>query len=101
MKHIKVLAIVSALAGVSVVHASIPDGKGVYTCCVTPLIGQLSLIDTAITPNCTIGDKLITWSQTGPAGPQGPQGIPGPIGPQGPAGPQGPVGPQGPAGRQS
>src|ERR1051326_301353 len=98
MKRFKALTIVSVLAGVFAIRAGIPDVKGVYTGCVAPLTGYLRVIDTAVTPNCTIGDKLITWSQTGPAGPQGPQGIPGPIGPQGPAGPQGPVGPQGPAG---
>jgi Collagen triple helix repeat (20 copies) len=47
---------------------------------------------------CGRGEVEISWSSSGPAGPQGPVGTRGPAGPQGATGPQGPIGPRGPAG---
>ena len=92
-------AIVMLAVIVAVSSASIPAASGVYTGCFLPN-GQLRVIDTAITPTCFASEKMITWNQTGPVGPQGPAGPQGAVGPQGAAGPQGSQGPQGPVGPQ-
>lgn len=42
--------------------------------------------------SCRASDVPVTWSQTGPVGPQGPVGDTGPQGPQGDTGPEGPAG---------
>lgn len=71
------------------------------------------LIRVASTAGCKSNETPLTWSQTGPQGPQGvpgvaglsgpmgfpgPQGIPGPTGSTGPAGASGAAGLTGPAG---
>lgn len=121
-----VLAVALVGAGAGIAAAAIPDAGGVYTGCVGAL-GVLRVID-APTQKCVVGEKQITWSQTGPkgatgaAGPAGAAGEPGAtgatgpagapgaagaagapgtdgaVGPAGPTGPTGPAGPQGPAG---
>jgi hypothetical protein len=102
----------SALAGSlliltgAIALASIPDAGGIINGCFKTANGHLRVIDSA-TDSCLPGETAISWSQTGPqgpqgaVGPQGPQGAVGPQGPQGAVGPQGPqgaVGPQGPQG---
>jgi hypothetical protein len=81
------------LGGVS--WASIPDGNGVIHGCYPTkgTVHALSVINTAKTAACPSTDTSVTWSQTGPQGPQGSPGPQGPAGAQGPAGPQGPPGP--------
>src|SRR5262245_39985601 len=89
---IVMLAVIAAVS-----RASIPAASGVYTGCILPS-GQLRVIDTAITPTCNASEKMITWNQKGPAGPQGLPGVQGPAGPQGSQGISGPAGPAGPQG---
>jgi hypothetical protein len=89
---------VAIAGGVTYALADIGDG-GVIHGCYKSQNGQLRLIDPA-TDSCHPSETAISWSQTGPQGPQGPPGPQGPTGPQGPAGPQGVPGPQGPAGPQ-
>ena len=94
-----VLAIALVGAGVGIAAAAIPDSGGVYTGCYGSL-GVLRVIDPA-TQKCVVGEKQITWSQTGPkgaTGPVGPAGAAGGVGPAGPAGGDGATGPAGPAG---
>ncbi len=87
---------------VMIVQAAIPDPSGVIHACYRPN-GNLRLVDKS---SCVSNETAISWSQSGPQGPQGeagPQGTPGPQGapgPQGPPGPQGVAGPQGTQGPQ-
>lgn len=116
MKPSRRLAATSAVAlfmlgtaGVAV--ASIPSANGVIHGCyakaglpvLSPPAGTLRVIDSP-SQKCTANEIALTWSQTGPQGPQGvagppgPQGVAGPKGDTGPAGPQGAKGDSGPAG---
>jgi hypothetical protein len=79
----------SVLAVAGVATASIPDGNGVITACRRITSGELRVIDTATTAACPNGSTVLTWSQTGRAGPTGPTGPAGATGPAGSAGPQG------------
>jgi hypothetical protein len=86
-----------AAAGVVIVQAAIPDPGGVIHACYRAN-GNLRLVDKS---SCAGNETAISWSQSGPAGPQGeagPQGIPGPQGPPGPQGVAGPLGSSGPQG---
>lgn len=95
-----VLAVLLGAGGTAL--AAIPGAGGTISGCVTRL-GVLRVIDAEQGQSCRRNEHPLTWSQTGP---QGPQGDPGPAGPQGPqgdmgsAGPQGEPGPQGPQGPQ-
>ena len=99
------LAAIGFLLLATIAYASIPGSDGVIYGCYKKSGGSLRVIDRSVT-NCAKDESLISWSQTGPegpqgpAGPQGPQGLQGPVGPQGETGPQGQTGPQGPAGPQ-
>jgi hypothetical protein len=81
---------------VMIVQAAIPDPNGVIHACYRPN-GNVRLVDKS---SCTGNETAISWSQTGPAGPQGEAGPQGVGGPQGETGPQGAPGPQGVAGPQ-
>lgn len=89
---------VLGVSGAAVGYAAIPDGSGVIHACYQPNATNagagvpLLVIDTA-KAQCPSGYTAITWSQTGP---QGPQGVPGPKGAQGIPGPKGNTGPAGP-----
>ena len=88
-----------AAVGVVIVQAAIPDPSGVIHACYRAN-GNLRLVDKS---SCTGNETAISWSQSGPAGPQGETGPQGPAGPQGVAGPLGTPGPQctpGPQGPQ-
>lgn len=79
-------ALVGLLITVSgLASASVPAANGVFTGCYDSK-GVLRLIDAEAGAQCSSKEKRITWSQTGPAGPQG---IPGPLGATGPAGASG------------
>jgi hypothetical protein len=94
-----VSAAVVAAAGIAqLTQASVGSG-GVIQGCYKTQNGQLRVIDPA-TQACLPSETLISWSQTGPVGPQGPIGPQGPqgeTGPQGEQGIQGPTGPRGPS----
>ncbi|MFN8491619.1 MAG: hypothetical protein U0350_28735 [Caldilineaceae bacterium] len=85
-------ALVGLLITVSgLASASIPAANRVITGCYAK-DGSLRLIDAEAGKQCTSKEKVLTWNQTGPVGPQGipgPQGMPGPKGDLGPQGPQG------------
>jgi hypothetical protein len=107
-----------ALSGVAM--AAVPGAHGVLTGCYDVKTGALRVIDAEAGQTCTAGKEAqVSWSQTGPQGPQGrqgdtgaqgiqglkgdtgavgPQGIQGLPGPQGAQGIEGPQGVQGPAG---
>jgi hypothetical protein len=87
-----------AVSATSLALAAIPDSNtGVITGCHNQLTGVLRVIDAQAGAKCLLGEKQLTWNQTGP---QGPQGVQGPAGPQGPAGAQGAQGPAGLQGPQ-
>jgi hypothetical protein len=92
-----VAASVGAVA--TAVQASIPDGNTIHSC-----YDGGGVLKVASTAQCPSGLTSLSWSQTGPTGPQGPtgaagaQGATGDRGPQGATGPEGATGPQGPAG---
>jgi Collagen triple helix repeat (20 copies) len=95
-------AVIAIVGGVTYAVADIGDG-GVIHGCYQKNVGNLRVIDPGAGDSCRPSEIAISWSQTGPQGPQGPPGPTGPAGPQGPAGatgPAGPPGPQGPAGPQ-
>ena len=66
--------------GAGTVYAAIPNASGTYYACLVKDSGAVRLIDYPKVKTCPKGQRLISWSQRGPAGPQGQQG------PQGPAG---------------
>ncbi len=78
-------AAVVAVAGMTLIRASIPAPSGVVYGCYDKN-GGLRVIDSAVTA-CKNNETSLSWNQTGP------MGLPGPIGPQGPTGPTGPIGP--------
>ncbi len=80
-------------AGVGIAAAAIPDSSGVYTGCYGNL-GVLRVIDAA-TQKCALGEKQITWSQTGPQGAPGAPGAHGAPGTDGAAGAPGAPGADG------
>lgn len=89
---------IAAVIGSTMALASIPDADGVIHACYQKKTDhQLRVIDSA-EQACHHNEVALSWSRTGPAGPQGPQGPQGDIGPQGSAGPQGAQGPTGPQG---
>jgi hypothetical protein len=99
-----VIALILALLLGTVALAAIPGRGGTITGCYTPRLGVLRLIDMQAGQQCLHNEQQISWSQTGPQGPQGlpgpkgatgPQGLPGAIGPAGATGPQGLIGPKG------
>ncbi len=110
-------AVVLSLIGGAVAFGSIPASNGTITACYDKSTKVLRVIDTA-KETCKQNEQSISWSQTGPAGPQGLTGPQGATGVQGPAGPtgstgltgatgltgptgsDGDVGPAGPAGSQ-
>jgi hypothetical protein len=88
---------VFAVSATSLALAAIPNSStGVITGCYSQTTGALRVIDAQAGANCIIGERQLTWNQTGPQGPQGAQGLQGAPGPQGLQGPQGPAGPSGP-----
>jgi hypothetical protein len=96
-------AVICALGAAAAVRASIPDGSGAIHGCYSKSAppggqpGALRVVDTALGQSCTLSESAVTWSQTGPQGPQGP---PGQQGPQGSPGAQGPTGAAGVSGYQ-
>lgn len=93
---VAVTALVLGLGGAA--YAAIPDGTGVIHGCYQKSTGKLRVIDTDQDQTCHPSEVSLSWSQTGPQGPQGATGPQGPAGPVGPAGPAGPVGPAGATG---
>jgi len=93
---VAVLVAVVGLAAGGVAYATIPDSGGVIHGCYQKNEGQLRVIDPSTGGACRSSENALSWSQTGPQGPQGPEG---PQGPQGPQGTQGPQGAPGPAGK--
>jgi hypothetical protein len=79
---VALLAIAIMATGLTPVSGAIPNA-GVYSACLTKSTGKVEVINHPKV-KCGKGERLIRWSQQGPAGPQGGQG---PQGPQGPAGP--------------
>ena len=103
------VATVAALVGSGAVSAAIPSDDGTFHGCVNNATGVVRVIDDpkpGSLGSCTtsgpswLQETAITWSATGPVGPQGPLGPEGKLGPNGPAGEPGPTGPIGPAGPQ-
>ena len=90
-----VVALLVVLAlGAGTVYAAIPNGSGSTTPASRQAPVSVRLINYP-KQKCTAGERLINWSQQGPAGPagaQGPQGVPGPKGRRpGPKGDPGPA----------
>ncbi len=90
--------VVGAILAGGAAFAAIPDSNGVINGCFQKNVGNLRVIDPSAGDSCRPSEVPISWSQTGPAGPQGPKGDTGATGPQGPKGDTGATGPQGPAG---
>jgi len=88
------------LAAGGVAWATIPDSGGVIHACYQKNSGQLRVIDPSTGDSCSNAEKSLSWSQTGPTGPQGPQGPQGAQGPQGSQGPSGAAGQNGVSGYQ-
>lgn len=99
------VVLVGGGSAVAAAGGSATTSASVYQGCLGPS-GQLHdiTVDAATAPTCHSGERLITWSETGPQGPKGDAGATGPQGPQGDkgdageAGPQGVPGPAGPPG---
>jgi hypothetical protein len=72
------LALVVAV-GIGTAIAVIPN-QGTYYACLTKSTGAIKVINYPKV-KCAKGQKLLSWSQQGPAGPQGAQGAQGPAGP--------------------
>src|SRR3954454_14850662 len=87
--------VVGAVVAGGVAFAAIPDASGVINGCYQKNVGNLRVIDPSAGDSCRPSEIGISWSQTGP---QGPQGIPGPQGPQGLPGPKGDTGATGATG---
>jgi hypothetical protein len=90
------LAVGSVAVGAAM--ATIPDANGTIRGCYAPGStppGNLRVINQDAGQACRSTEKLLKWSQTGPAGAKGAAG---PKGAQGIQGPQGQQGQQGPAG---
>ncbi|HUY97059.1 MAG TPA: hypothetical protein VMW47_05485 [Verrucomicrobiae bacterium] len=89
-------------AGITAFAAS----NTVFYACYNPYARTIDNVSLGTPVSCSPWLTPVSWSQTGPTGPQGatgPQGPSGPQGLQGPSGPQGSSGPQGasgPAGSQ-
>ena len=81
--------VAAALAG-GIAWAAIPGPGGVIQGCYKQNGGQLRVVDAA--GDCGPSELAVSWSQTGPSGPQGEFG---PSGPQGGTGPSGPSGADG------
>jgi hypothetical protein len=81
-------AVVVAVAGGVTYAVADIGGGGVINACYKSQNGQLRLIDPA-TDHCLPSETSISWSQTGPQGPQGATGPPGAKGDPGPPGPAG------------
>lgn len=64
--------------GISAAIGAIPS-DGTYSACLTKATGEIRVINYPKV-KCVKGERLIRWSQQGPAGPQGPQGAQGPAG---------------------
>lgn len=69
----------------------------VLSACVTDS-GAMRMIDPATGATCRKSERLVSWNQVGPAGPEGAGGPAGPPGEAGAAGPKGDQGETGPAG---
>ena len=93
-------AVVGSVLVGGVAFAAIPGSNGVINGCYQKNVGNLRVIDPSVGDSCRPSEIPISWSQTGPAGPQGPKGDTGATGPQGPKGDTGATGPQGLAGPQ-
>lgn len=93
-------AVVAVAAGATAALATGDSPSNVYQGCLKHGSGAVYgvVVDPGSTPDCKNHDTLITWNETGPAGPAGPQGKTGPAGPAGPQGDPGPQGAQGPQG---
>lgn len=94
-------------AGAAVAVGAIPGSDGVITACYQDVTttgadipyGTLRVIDPSANTSTSVpsdvyqcdptAEKMITWNQQGPAGPQGPPGTQGPQGSQGSPGPAG------------
>src|SRR5262245_55482662 len=86
---------VAGLAAGGIAYATIPDGSGVFHACVKDPNGNVRLIDPGsrgAAGECRGNESAVSWSQTGPTGPQGATGPQGPTGGTGPAGATGPAG---------
>jgi hypothetical protein len=90
-----ILVAVAGLAAGGIAYATIPDDSGVFHACVKDVSGNVRLIDPGSAGEagqCKDNETAVSWSETGPTGPQGT------TGPQGPTGSTGPIGATGPAG---
>lgn len=88
-----VASVTVLVASGGVAYATIPDPLGVIHGCFGPS-GLLRIVDDA--GSCHDPETAISWSQTGPPGPQGEQGPQGEPGAQGLPGPPGAPGSAGP-----
>ena len=78
-----VVGLLMVAVGVGSALGAIPD-KGVYNACLTKSTGVIKVINYPKV-KCAKRQRLISWSQQGPAGAQGAQGVQGVQGPAGPA----------------
>jgi hypothetical protein len=82
---VALVALVAAAGGFAM--AAVPDSQGRIVACYATKGGGLRVL--AKGTKCRRGEKLLRWSQTGPAGPAGQPGQPGATGGQGPTGSKG------------
>jgi hypothetical protein len=85
------VALVAAIGGFAV--AAVPDRQGRVVACYAKKGGDLRVLEKGT--KCRRGEKLLRWSQTGPAGPAGQPGAPGTPGADGTRGTDGVNGQQG------
>jgi len=76
------LAVATAVGGITVATATIPDGGGVIHGCYStlPPTGQLRVIDTDKPRGCARNEKPLDWNERGPVGATGPAGPTGATG---------------------
>jgi hypothetical protein len=87
--------LVLLLPAAALAHGTIPFGTpNVIHACRT----SSGVLREIASGSCQLGETIVHWNITGPAGARGPAGPAGATGATGPAGPMGPQGPQGPAG---
>ncbi|MEK7862091.1 MAG: hypothetical protein AAB295_02370 [Chloroflexota bacterium] len=97
----KLLAVVSIailLTGATTYTVMATSHSTSFSACLTQHGTLRSVVFGGPAEACRASDTAVTWSQTGPTGPQGDTGPQGPQGATGPQGPQGDTGPEGPTG---
>jgi len=106
-RRLLVAAVVAVLVLAGAGITAYAAGNTVFYGCYNPYARTIDNVGLGTPVTCSPWLTPVSWSQTGPSGPQGasgptgpqgPQGASGPTGPQGPQGASGPTGPQGPQG---